>query len=98
MTDEELKELKERAQQALADIEAEEKRRAALPKGGAVNMDLRPVLDRMQQIEKANEDQARLLERLNQVSDNLYAKLEKISLDLLQVMALGMPLLQEARR
>ena len=43
-------------------------------------------------------NQVKLLERLNQVADMTYKKLEEISLNLLQLMALGMPLLEKANK
>jgi hypothetical protein len=82
-------------------IEEEEARRAKLEAAGLtgleMDIDLTAIEDRLSALVINGNNQVKLLERLNVVSDNIYAKLEELSLKLLQLAALGLPLLQKAQ-
>ena len=97
MTNDELNKLRQQVEDTLIAIDEEEKRRAQAAKNGGVSLDTSEVELRLDALIIHGENQVQLLQRLNQVSDQIYNKLEELSLKLLEVIAVGMPLLQDAR-
>lgn len=100
MTNAELEKLKKQIEEAQAAVAAEEERRKKAAELGvsAVEIDTSKIESQLDLIISDSHQSVALLVRLNQVSDQIYAKLEKISLDLLQLMQLGMPLLEKANK
>lgn len=88
-----LEELQRQAEELNKAIEEEKARQAALAEGGVI-IDMTEVERRLDAVVINGANAVKLLQRLNQVSDNIYLKLEELSLKLLEVMAIGMPLLQ----
>jgi len=98
MTDKELDALKKQIEDAQKAIIAEEERRKKVAESGGVDFDTSVIEEQLDDIIVNTSNEVKLLERLNQVSDMTYKKLEEISLNLLQLMSIGMPLLEKANK
>lgn len=100
MTNAELEKLKKQIEDAQAAVLAEEERRKRAAELGVsgVEIDTSKIESQLDDIIADEKQSVALLNRFNQVSDQIYAKLEKISLDLLRLMEAGMPLLEKANK
>ena len=93
MTDAELNLLKKQ----IAD-EEERRKKAALAADGNVVLDTSIIEAKLEVIITNLKNEVALLDKLNITSNNIYSKLEELSLKLLEALAIGMPLLQSANK